>query len=197
VKVLFLDHDDVICLNKQWGNRYTKQEKYGVVKSLWGVSCEVDEKDMPVYDRFDDFDQDALDVLNRIVMETDCEIVVSSDWRRFATVDEMGDYYESQGIVKRPIGFTPLQLPEGFKYYNRDTEQDETRSCEILQWLSEHPEVTHWVAVDDLDMGKVQLDYDDSEYERNWGLYNFVRTDTYGIGINQVGIYEKIMEYLK
>lgn len=197
MKVLFLDHDGVICLQEQWGKRYLKQEKYGAVKSLWGISTEVHISEMPVYDRFDDFDQDAIDILNMILMETDCEVIVSSDWRNWADVEEMGNYYESQGIVKKPIGFTPLQLPKGLKFYDRNSEQEETRSYEILQWLSEHPEVTHWVAIDDLDMGKVQLDWDGSEYERDWGLYNFVRTNTYGSGIKQDGVYEKIMEYLK
>ena len=27
MKVLFLDHDGVICLEKQWGTRYDKQQK--------------------------------------------------------------------------------------------------------------------------------------------------------------------------
>lgn len=199
MKVLFLDHDGVICLMNQWGGRYTKQEKYGIVKSIWGVSTDVPISEMSVFDRFDDFDQDAIDILNRIIMETNCEIVVSSDWKGHANVEEMGDYYESQGIVKRPIGFTPFkkELPKGLKYYHRDSELEETRSYEILQWLSEHPEVTHWVSVDDLDMGKVQLDYDGSTYEMEWGLRNFVRTQTYGDGIKEEGIYEKIMEYLK
>lgn len=199
MKVLFLDHDGVICLMNQWGGRYNKQEKYGAVRSLWGISTEVPTSEMPVCDRFDDFDQDAIDILNRIIMETDCEVVVSSDWKNYANVEEMGDYYESQGIIKKPIGFTPFrrELPKELKYYHRDTEQEEVRSYEILQWLSNNPTVKQWVAVDDLDMGKIQLDYDDSEYERDWGLYNFVRTQTYGDGIKEEGIYEKIVEYLK
>jgi hypothetical protein len=196
MKVLFLDHDGVICLEKQWGTRFDKWDKLMDKNKDWIRPVM---KDIPIYSRFDDFDQDAIDILNRIIMETDCEIVVSSDWKNYANVEEMGDYYESQGIIKKPIGFTPFrrELPKELKYYHRDTEQEEVRSYEILQWLSEHPEVTQWVSVDDLDMGKVQLDYDDSEYERDWGLYNFVRTQTYGDGIKEEGIYEKIMEYLK
>jgi hypothetical protein len=194
MKVLFLDHDGVICLEKQWGTRFDKWDKLMDKNKDWIRPVM---KDIPIYSRFDDFDQECIDILNRVIIETDCQIVVSSDWRIWADVDEMGDYYESHGIVKKPIGFTPLQLPKGLKFYDRNSEREETRSYEILQWLSEHPEVTHWVAVDDLDMGKVQIDYDGSEYERDWGLYNFVQTNTYGSGIKQDGVYEKIMEYLK
>jgi len=29
MKVIFLDHDGVICLSSEWGGRYKKQEKWG------------------------------------------------------------------------------------------------------------------------------------------------------------------------
>jgi hypothetical protein len=38
--------------------------------------------------------------------ETGAEIVVSSDWRLHATLEELGDYYLSKGILKAPIAFT-------------------------------------------------------------------------------------------
>ena len=95
MKVLFLDHDGVICLNNNFGTRFKKGKS---VRNMW---------EKPVIDRFDNFDKKAITVLNDIINQTDCEIVISSDWKRWATVEEMGEYYESQGIVKKPLDFTP------------------------------------------------------------------------------------------
>lgn len=188
-KILFLDHDGVICLDNQWGGRYQKREEAKLFEThdLWSLPLNV---------RFDDFDQECVAILNEIITQTDCEIVVSSDWRKWATVEEMGDYYQSQGIMKRPIDFTPTKLPEGLTYYYRDSYLQEVRSYEILQWLSEHPEVTHWVAIDDLDMRKT-FPTNSGMVEGKWGLTNFVWTvGANNLGLNQKGKLEEVMEYL-
>jgi hypothetical protein len=194
MKVLFLDHDGVICLERQWGTRYNKQDKLMNENKDW---VRPPMSQIPIYSRFDDFDQDCIDVLNQVLLQTDCQIVVSSDWREWATVEEMGDYYESQGILRRPIGFTPTELPEGLKFYYRDSYREETRSYEILQWLSENPQVTHWAAIDDLDMRKnIKDKYE--EWDRDWGLSNFVWTCGWGdFGIKEKGKFEELMGYLK
>ncbi len=197
MKVLFLDYDGVICLEKQWGTRYDKQQKLMDENKDW---IRPPMSQIPIYSRFDDFDQDCIDVLNQIILETDCQIVVSSDWREHATVEEMGDYYESQGILRRPIGFTPTKVKiddDKLRYRNSSDIREITRSYEILQWLSENPQVTHWVAVDDLDMRKEMDDYSGS-WERDWGLPNFVWTVTWGdFGIKEKGKYEQLKGFLK
>ena len=48
----------------------------------------------------------GIDVLNEILEESGAEIVVSSYWRLFGDLEELGQYYISQGILKKPIGFT-------------------------------------------------------------------------------------------
>jgi hypothetical protein len=113
---------------------------------------------IPIEYRFDNFDVKAVKILNEILEETDAEIVVSSDWQNFATLDELGEYYESQGIIKKPIGVTKEIGDVDFEKYdkmpwNRDLDLEQHRSLEILEWLEAHAEVTHWVAVDDLHMG--------------------------------------------
>jgi hypothetical protein len=194
MKVLFLDHDGVICLEKQWGTRYDKQQKLMDENKDW-VRPPISQ--IPIYSRFDDFDQDCVDILNQVLLQTDCQIIVSSDWRQKATLEEMGDYYESQGILRRPIGFTPTKLPEGLKFYYRNSEGEETRSYEILQWLSENPQVTHWAAIDDLDMRK-SIEDGTGCWERDWGLTNFIWTCGWGdYGIKETGKLEELMVYLK
>lgn len=196
MKVIFLDNDGVICLSTEWGGRFKKQAKHGR-KMSESVGA------LPVDVRFDNFNKKAIAILNSIIEETGAEIVVSSDWKRWATVEELGDYYESQGIIKRPIDATEFcrdlyndggaaHLKDEDINWNRSWMLEQERHVEILHWLKQHPEVTHWVAIDDLNMAK---NYDN--IERTWGLENFVLTPRAMEGIKQSGIKEKVLEFLK
>jgi len=199
MKVIFLDHDGVICLSHNWGGRSKKQKEYGRK-----MSQEIHE--IPVDVRFDNFDRKAIEVLNSILEETGAEIVVSSDWKRWATVEELGEYYEQQGIIKKPIDATPffrtLQADSKIPGYedfvwDRNEQLEQERHFEILDWLKEHPEVTHWVAIDDLNMGIPVSTRYYGDFDREWGLTNFVWTPQMTEGIKQSGKKEKILEFLK
>ena len=193
MKVIFLDHDGVICLSTEWGSRYKKQKKWG------GRKLAMTTLEMPLDCRFDNFNQKAVKVLNEILEKTGAEIVVSSDWKRWATVEEMGEYYESKGVNKKPIAFTP-DLTECTVHGNdfmwsRDYDLEQTRAIEIKQYLYDHPEVTNWVAIDDLNMGKTAMSYS-MEFTRDWGLDNFVLTPKSYEGIKQSGVKEKVLSFL-
>jgi hypothetical protein len=158
-------------------------------------------REIPVQYRFDDFDKGTIKVLNEIIEETGCEIVVSSDWRLHATLDELGDYYISQGIIKRPIAVTDIfrdLFPKEWNAFRFRAELELERSMEIGHWLKNHPEVTHWVAIDDLNMSLEFLSkyFLDSE-DKNPGLTNFVLTPRSREGIKQSGIKEKVINFLK
>ena len=187
MKVIFLDHDGVICLSNNWGNRFKKQKEWG------GRKLSMTTLEMPVEYRFDNFDEKAVNVLNEILEETGAEIVVSSDWKRWATVEEMGEYYESKGIIKKPIAFTDSILYDDYEDFpwHRKCELEQTRSLEIAQYLGLNTVITHWVAIDDLDMS-LKL-----ERDKEWGLKNFVLTPIDNEGIKQTGIKDKILNFLK
>lgn len=191
MKVLFLDHDGVICLEDQWGGRFDKQDEFGRKMSQ-------DIRTLPVDVRFDNFDSEAIEVLNSIIEETGTEIVVSSDWKRLADTDELGEYYEQSGIIKKPIDTTPffndVEVPDDFPW-NRSDKLEQERSLEILQWLDEHPEVTNWVSIDDLHMGILVETYSGLQ-ERDWGLSNFVWTPHPIEGIKENGIKDRILRFL-
>ncbi len=127
MKILFLDHDGVICLSSEWGSRYKNKEGLDSV--------------------FDRFNEKAIKVLNEIIEETDCEIVISSDWRFHASLSQMRELYKIRGIIKQPIGYT------GYVKSN-SADLEWARATEINNWLDTHDtkSVMKWVAVDDLDM---------------------------------------------
>jgi hypothetical protein len=195
MKVIFLDNDGVICLSNNWGGRSKKWAKYRSANPETSKLMNV----APVDVRFDNFDAKAIKVLNEIIEATGVEIVVSSDWRFHATLEELGEYYVSQGISKKPIGVTKklgqFDEPENFPW-TRQWGLEQSRSLEILQYLKDHPEITHWVAVDDLNMGIPQRHESWGEIEMDWGLTNFVLTPKSSEGIKQSGIKEKIINLL-
>lgn len=160
--ILFLDHDGVICLSTEWGSRFKNKE------GLDGL--------------FDRFNQKALNVLNEIIDETDCEIVISSDWRFHATLSQMQQLYKERGIAKSPIAYTRSDL-DWKLFINSDgcMELEETRIAEINSYVNEY-KIEKWVAIDDMDLSK---------------LKNFVQTPRSKEGIKQVGVKEKIIKFLK
>jgi hypothetical protein len=194
MRCIFLDHDGVICLSTNWGGRSKKWSKY----RSENPESSSDKRDAPVEVRFDDFDEKAVRILNKILEETGAEIVVSSDWKRWANVEEMGEYYESKGIIRKPIALTPdlgectWENPERESWvWSPRWDLEMSRVVEIRQYLHDHPEITHWVAIDDLHLGKTD------ESWKNWGLTNFVLTPRSNEGIKQSGIKEKVIKYLK
>lgn len=191
MKIIFLDNDGVICLSNNWGSRIKKFQKFRS-KNINAIF-----EDRPIDCRLDNFDKKAVKVLNSILEETGAEIVVSSDWRYHATLEELGDYYISQGIIKRPIDVTGMfkdLYPKEWQRLRNYAELEYERSMEIKHWLNKHPEVTHWVAVDDLDMSEK---FGDISGNSNGGLTNFVLTPKPNQGIKQSGIKEKIIKFLK
>jgi hypothetical protein len=193
MKVLFLDHDGVICLSQQWGSRDKKQR----AASIDGINLPI--REVPIEYRFDSFDKKAVAVLNSIIEETGCEIVVSSDWKKWATVQEMGLYYKNQGIIKKPIAFTK-DLDDCTIDYNAMEQSEEwkleqERSIEIKQFLLDHPDITHWVAVDDLNMAK-EGPYYTTPFIHDWALDNFAHTPLSNEGIKQIGVKKAILKHL-
>lgn len=130
------------------------------------------------------FDKKAVKVLNKILKETDAEIVLSSDWKHHYSLKQLTEIFlEFNGVIKAPIDVTPA-LPTNAMYL------ESGRVAEIKLWLKDNAEklnVTHWVAVDDLEMAETPIKI---------GLSNFVWCPKFNEGIKQIGIKEKILKFL-
>lgn len=196
MKIIFLDHDGVICLDNNWGSRKKKQDKWG------GRKLSMSLREIPLEYRFDNFDKKAIDVLNEILETTGAEIVVSSDWKAWASIEQMGEYYEMQGVIKKPIAYTKnlgqcsFQDTKSF-IWSVTYDLEQSRYVEITQYLMDHPEITHWVSIDDLHMGRHVENSKYGAFDRDdWGLENFVWTPRPSEGIKQSGVKEKILKYL-
>lgn len=114
MKILFLDHQGVL---------YTK--------------------DHPDHKTLDHFDVHCISVLNEILrQDPNIDIVVSSDWKHWVTLEEMQEFYRQQGINKQPIAFTKT---------HKGGSIEKQRAAEILDWVDEN-DIKEWVALDDLDM---------------------------------------------
>jgi hypothetical protein len=179
INVLFLDHDGVICLPDQWGKR--------------------NKGSLEIENYFDKFDKKAIKILNEIIEKTDCEIVVSSDWRFHCKIDKMQELYSKRGILKVPIDYTSingLEIPDSFKWDSK-FELEQTRSLEIIQYLNSNLKINNWVAVDDLDLRKFLSNKKSEIIEvREWGLEKFVWTQKYNEGIKQCSVKDKIISFL-
>jgi len=183
-------------LDNNWGSRGKKQAKWG------GRKLSMTLREIPLEYRFDNFDKKAIDVLNEILEATGAEIVVSSDWKAWASIEQMGEYYEMQGIIKKPIAYTKnlgqcsFQDTKSF-IWSVTYDLEQSRYVEITQYLMDHPEITHWVSVDDLHMGRHVENSKYGAFDRDdWGLENFVWTPRPSEGIKQSGVKDKILKYL-
>jgi hypothetical protein len=185
MKVIFLDNDGVVCLSTEWGGRAKKKMKY--------LSKNPGVENLPAYIKMDNFNDKAVKTLNSILEQTGAEIVVSSDWKLYCTLDELKEMFTKYGVVKEPIDATPNIPLEYDKNYYTAEELAEYRVSEIKTWLKEHPEVTQWVAVDDLPLGET---FGPISGNSNGGLSNFVLTPKSSQGIKQSGIKEKILKFL-
>lgn len=124
-KIIFLDHDGVLVTSKQYGSRFKKMKKWERYHP---------KEPMPIHIQYDSPDSQCIEVLNEILEETGADIVVSSDWRNYLDLEQLGELYNSWGIDSVPLDVTP---------------NAHNRSAEIMQFVKEC-NVEKFVAIDDM-----------------------------------------------
>ena len=175
-KIIFLDHDGVLCMKREQGSRFLKIKRWNL-ENPDKVVVYVNKTDhVPIQIRFDDLNKDAVRVLNEILMESDADIVISSDWRLKCTLDEMQEFYRQMGVIKVPIGMTDLYSTE---WESTGLTLQEQRSIEIERYIEKH-KPDKWVALDDMDLSR---------------LKNFVKCKP-SEGLKKHGMKKKIIKFL-
>lgn len=187
-KILFLDHDGVMCMRREQGTRFTKIKRWNLENPDNAVYyTNQDQSHVPIVVRFDDFNKvDAVRVLNDILLESDADIVVSSDWRLHCTLEEMQDFYKQMGVIKVPIGMTELYSSD---FDKKGYTIEEQRSIEIMKYIEEH-KPDKWVVLDDMDLSEKL-----GTNGEMTGLKNFVKCKP-SEGLKKLGMKKKIMVFL-
>lgn len=134
--VLFLDFDDVLCLNNPYGG-------YDVIEAL----AQVEKKSAKVRDFQEIWQQlfapDAKTHLKALHDEFSPCYVLSTSWRHFMNRDALAAVLANCGLKfvaqnLHPHGETPISMSQ------------QLRAREIGLWLADHPEQRdNWVVLDD------------------------------------------------
>ncbi|CAE7260801.1 GOR, partial [Symbiodinium sp. KB8] len=99
-----------------------------------------------------DFSAQAMGSLRAIVQQTGATIVLSSEWRRGEDLKSSINAVLKSQDIPYIRDSTPIFHPRPeIQKVNAIYAWCERRAREIGKWLKDHPEVTAWVALDDLD----------------------------------------------
>jgi hypothetical protein len=155
MKVVFLDIDGVI-------QPCGKQDRFNHIKDIDVVYKELSEKfgiDYYKYDKYDlaavyyDWNTVALRELKRIADTTDAKFVISSDWKLYGGLPRMIDFMRIYDMAEYPIDITPDDSKDKrVQEYQKEHPSCDSRPAEILVYLERHPEITNYVAIDDMDL---------------------------------------------
>lgn len=76
------------------------------------------------------FDPRSVELLNRLVTETNAKVVISSSWRFLRSLQELNDIFRQVGFKTKLYSFTPIQ-----NVY--EAEKPGQRGMEIQEWLND------------------------------------------------------------
>lgn len=123
MKIVFLDVDGV--LNSQrvadrigWGGHFNESEEATHENVKWG--------------------QSLVDNLKEIVQKTGAQIVMSSTWRKFFSIEKFKEMFAVYNFNDAPV---IDKTPGGYR----------SRGMEIDEWLADNPHVKQYVILDDYD----------------------------------------------
>ena len=164
--VIFLDFDDVICLNNPYGG-------YHVLTALAEAA-----RANTALDGADElwsqlFDVSAKAHLAQIHLEFSPQYVLSTSWRWFFDQESLVQILRLGGL-----GFVADHLHQDWS--TPQISRDAQRAVEIRRWLSNHPDSANaWVALDDELSGTGFSTWP-------WGKQNFVVLCQEGVGLQDL-----------
>ncbi|MDE7275615.1 MAG: hypothetical protein K2N98_01975 [Lachnospiraceae bacterium] len=149
-RVIFLDIDGVLNSNF-WDADHQKEIRDGVL-----------------------IDIDKIQLLGRLVRNTNAKIILHSGWRFWFDSDlkplrKEADYLQRQlqqeGLVI--AGITPDHSTEEIR---KSKKFSFVKAGEILTWLREHKEVGQWIVIDDLDLHNSEIEIHQLRTDPDIGL---------------------------
>lgn len=123
-------------------------------------------------------DENSIKVLNEILSIFECEIVISSDWKKTRTLENLDKIFKHCKIIQSPINKT--------KNLRNDFNIDDCRAMEIMHFIAENM-VENFIILDDLDLeNKLSPRI----------LDRFFKTE-FELGLAKPGLKEQIIERMK
>jgi hypothetical protein len=90
------------------------------------------------------------EALQKICDETNAELVVSSDWKKHFTFNQLKRIFRHYGITARLIDITTHQ-----DLWNKMSRPsiDHERALEVVKWAKDN-KISNWIAIDDLNLSR-------------------------------------------
>lgn len=123
-------------------------------------------------------DKNCINVLNEILATFKCEIVITSDWRKTRTMNNLDEIFKHLKINQSPIQKT--------KNLRNDFNFDKCRAMEIMRYIGEN-QIENYIILDDLDLEKTLP---------SRMLDKFFKTN-FDNGLAESGLKEKIINRMK
>jgi hypothetical protein len=125
------------------------------------------------------FNEGCVDIFNDITSQFECEIILSSDWKKKRSLKDLDIIFKENNVTKSPVDKTK-DLRDEFNNF------EATRAMEIMYFINEN-NIKDFIILDDLDLEKLLPPRI---------LDRFFKTP-FDLGISEPGMKEKIIERMK
>jgi len=123
-------------------------------------------------------DEKSIEALNEILSSDECELILSSDWKKNRTLERLDEIFKHCKIIQSPINKTKnLRNEFNFEY---------CRAMEITHFIAEH-QLKDFIILDDLNLEKLLPPRI---------VDRFFKTG-YDLALGEPGLKEKIIERMK
>ena len=163
---IFLDIDGVLATDKEF---MRNSKKFKETKE-WARKLDVPYP----------FNPQCVEIFNEILSTTECQIVLSSDWRISWTLEELDIIFKENGVKQSPVNITEKAL------YFHEGNYNKKRAGEIEFYIQEN-NIEDWIILDDLN---VYPYFPDGKRD---GIFKTEDQE----GLKKTGIKEKIIRRLQ